>query len=256
MDIEDEIYCRDLLRNELAKRKSNNSYYSLRAFARDLELGSTSLSDLLAGKRSLSKRNIDRVVEKLHLTPIQKDEMLSSGKEERKKSKGEIERLQLEEDVFRLISDWYYLAILNLAKIKNQLSKVDLIARRLGISEIEVESALITLQRLKLLRIKRGKLERTSLPLTTSRDIPSSAIRKHHKENLKLAEISLENDSLERREFTSITCTADPVQMKKAKDYLMRAKRRVVKILEGGVPSEVYTLSFQLFPLTKKVSKK
>ena len=54
-----------LLKDELQKRKEKNRSYSLRAFARDLGIGATSLSDLFNGKRKLSPKNVTKVMDKL-----------------------------------------------------------------------------------------------------------------------------------------------------------------------------------------------
>ena len=40
-------------------------------------------------------------------------------------------------------------------------------------------------------------------------------------------------------------------QLEKAKNILMSTKRKIAELLETGNPTEIYTLSFQLFPLTK-----
>jgi len=248
MAVMKEDYCIELLKNELAVRKSKNPSYSLRAFARNLGIGSTSLSDALANKRKLSKTNLERIVEKLNLSPAQK-EMLFLEHSQGKK----VERpphLEVNEDMFRLIADWYYLGILSLARTKGAKFEVNWVARRLGIEKLQAEVALTRLERLKLIENRRGCLRRTSEPISTTREIASKAIRKHHMDNLELARTSLEDEKVESREFSSVTMAINPKNLKKAKDYLMKVKDRVCEILEQGELKEVYTLSFKLFPLT------
>ena len=244
-------YCREVLKQEFTRRKDRNSMYSLRAFARDLEIGSTSLSDVLSCKRKLSKNNILKISKILSFSPEQESLILEELKGATKKTNDEIQRLQVAEDTFRLISDWYYLAILNLSKIKSNQGNKEWVARRLGITEIEAQTALELLIRMKFIEIKNNKIIRTSLPLSTTRDVPSLAIRKHHRENLRLAEISMDLENVHLREFSSITMPVDMKNLEKAKDFLMKVKRKVAKILDNENATEVYTLSFQLFPLTK-----
>jgi hypothetical protein len=249
-------YCGQILNRELSERKAKNSYYSLRAFARDLGIGSTSLSDVLANKRSLSKTNIEKVSDKLGLSPIDIDLMLGETKgRTAREDLEEKQRLQLEEDTFRLIADWYHLAILSLAKIPGSLADPCWLSERLGITVSEAELALNTLKRLGFIEIKRGKIYRTTVSLSTTRDIPSSAIRKYHRSNLRLAEDSLEQVNVELREFSSMTMAIDPDKLPQAKDILMRTKRRISKLLESGKAKEVYTLTFQLFPVTTAVKE-
>ena len=103
--------CQKILLNELNIRKEKNAMYSLRAFARDLEIGSTSLSDVLSGKRLLSKKNLEKISETLSLSPLEIEFLKGELKGNyTARSAIEVERLQLEEDSFRLIADWYYFA--------------------------------------------------------------------------------------------------------------------------------------------------
>jgi uncharacterized protein (TIGR02147 family) len=243
-------YGRQILTEEFRNRRERNSAYSLRAFSRDLGIGVTSLSDFFADKRQLSKSSMKRVAEALRLSDQQRDFFLS----DRTKpfTKKEAEQMLLEEDQFRLIADWYYLAVLNLARIKENKSDPLWIAKRLGISIDEAREALVRLQRMNFLKIEGKKLVRTTQTLATTRDIPSSAIRKHHAHGLRLAESSLLNDSVDLREFSSSTIAINPAKVKQAKEILLKTKLKLTELLRDANPTEVYMLSFQLFPLTKR----
>ena len=78
MEIEhpDKSY-RTTLLDELTRRKNKNPSYSLRAYARDLGISSTSLSDVLSAKRNLSRKNALKVAEKLGYTSVQTESLLS-----------------------------------------------------------------------------------------------------------------------------------------------------------------------------------
>ena len=155
------------LLNELTIRQNRNSSYSLRAFARDLDLGVASLSDFFKGKRDLSKSNWVKVSQKLHLSPQEAEKLLL--REDVSQGQKQPDREVLKEDVFRLIADWYYLAILNLARLRNSKSEPQWLASRLGLDVEVVSEALARLLRLKLVRIQKGKLIRTAKPLTTTK---------------------------------------------------------------------------------------
>lgn len=245
-----EMNVKTLLLQELAKRQTRNSSYSLRAFARDLGLGSTTLSDVLADKRSLSKSNLEKVMGKLLVSPIEKEMLWSQYREGANKIEVD-DRMVMEEDAFRLIADWHYLAILNLAKIPDNRATPLWIAKRLGISTQEAESALERLLRMELLKKNRNRLVRTAKPLTTSKDIPSAAIRKHHTQNLQLAEQSLHRDPVETRQFYSMTVAVNPEKLPLVKDIIFKTRKKIGDLLEDGPLSEVYTFSFQLFPITR-----
>jgi uncharacterized protein (TIGR02147 family) len=241
--------CLDLLNNELSLRKTRNSAYSLRAFARDLGVSPTAISDFLNGKRQLSKTNLQRICDSLNLSPLQKETLFESKKNLIINDEEETQRMILADDTFRVIADWYYLAILNLAKIKTNKANPEWIAERLAISIENAADALERLSRLGFIKIKRGKLHRTAQALGTLRDIPSYAIKKHHSDNLELAKEALHNVPVELREFSSTTMAISVSQLAKAKDLLMKSKHKVASVLEKGDADSVYVLSFQLFPL-------
>ncbi len=245
-------FCLEILKREFEQRRLRNSSYSLRAFARDLQVSITALSEVMAGKRDLSRKNLGRMIEALHLSPVE-CEMLLDRKIER--TPQELARLHLQDEEFRLIADWYHLAILNLAKIKDNKAKPAWVAQRLGLSMAEATEALARLRKLKLLEVKAGRLVRTAAPISTSRDIPSAAIKKYHKDHLILAERSLMEDPVEVREFSSVVMAMNPEKLSDAKEYLMKAKRKVSEMLQKGESKEVYVLSFQMYPLTKTLNR-
>lgn len=246
-----ELTIKNLLLQELTRRQSRNSAYSLRAFARDLGIGVTTISDVLADKRNLSKTNLQKVIERLLVSPLEQEKLWENYKHLMHRPSAVDDRTLLEEDVFRMIADWHYLAILNVIKLKDFNGTSAWVAARLGLKEEEVDEAFERLERLELVRKNRDTYTRTKKSLSTTRDIPSAAIRKHHSQNLTLAEQSLHRDPVETREFASITLAVNPAKLSLAKDLLLRTRKKIVELLDNGDTSEVYTLSFQLFPLTK-----
>jgi len=66
-----------------------------------------------------------------------------------------------------------------------------------------------------------------------------------------LAERSLYEDQVEVREISSSTIAINPAKLKQAKEILTKTKKRLTALLMDENPSEVYALSFQLFPLSK-----
>ena len=220
----------------------------MRAFARDLNLGVGSLSEVLSGKRELSKSNLMKVLQNIDIKPEQKKLLL---KKEIQKSQTpeDVHRLLLD-DQFKLISDWYYLAILNLAKLRSNKASVKWITKRLHIEPYQCIEALERLQRLNLLKIEKNRLVRTSQSLTTSSELPSTAIRKHHAQNLVLAEKSLHRDPVHLREFASVTMPVNLKNLPKLKALLLKTRKKAADLVEDANATEVYTLSFQFFPLT------
>ena len=246
-----ELNYRTILLDEFAARREKNTSYSLRAFARDLEVSTTCLSDVLSGKRHLSKKNALKVSDKLHLPPSQTNFLLNQlgfrSSKEHEKAEFEV----LDEDTFSLVSHWYYFAIISLCKIGIK-DDPKIIGKRLGISEFEARGAVGRLKRLKLVATRAGMLKHTTKTLSTSRDIPSSAIRKYHKQNLEIASQKLEDTAISQRDFSSITFPADLSKLDEAKELILEFKRRVARLMETDNATEAYTFALQLFPVSKE----
>lgn len=66
------------LAEHLANKQKVNSRYSLRAFARDLSMDSSTLSQIIRGKRSLPISAADRVAALLNLTGQERENFMQS----------------------------------------------------------------------------------------------------------------------------------------------------------------------------------
>ncbi|MBI2522032.1 MAG: TIGR02147 family protein [Bdellovibrio sp.] len=242
-------FCREIIQREYLKRKSKNQAYSLRAFSNYLGIGIASLSSFIAGKRNLSKKNMIKVADRLSLPPLEQELFISQAN--KKTSSVDIERLQLQEDTFHLISDWYHYGILELCAIKSHKNSSSWVAWKLGISELEATLAINRLMKLGLLKKRGTNFYRDTPPLTTKTDVPDRAIRSRHHQILELAKISLEHDPIDKRHFWETTFALSPEKYEEAKKLIIASSRKIVKLLESGTPKEVYSLSINLFPLKK-----
>jgi uncharacterized protein (TIGR02147 family) len=244
-------YQRFLLQ-ELTSRKSRNQSYSIRAFARDLNVSVTALSEVLSGKRDLSRKNALKVADRLCLSPEITRRLL---REIRKTARDELEindYQSLQEDTFRILSDWYYFAILNLSLIKSNRATPKWIGQRLGISVLEARSGLLLLRRLGFLKIEEGKLVRTSLPLFFNPSTMPTALKKFQHQILNRAHLSIDNDPVDDRYVTSFVLPVDKTKLAPAKKAALNFQKKLMQLLEEGEATEVYAMSFQLFPLTRK----
>lgn len=238
-------FCQEFLITEFEKRQLRNPSYSIRAFARDLGIGKTTIFEVMKGLRQLSSSNIEVIASRLALD----EETLKCFQED--SSNSDRGRTVVLEDEFQLIKDWHFLAILNLAKLPNNKCDSHWIAERLGLSIELAENSLETLLQLKLLENRNGKLFRTATPLTTATDVPSESIREHHRQSMEIAAAAMKEVSVELRDFTSVTYALHPEKIPDIKKVILSFHRKLGKILKTDNATEVYRLNIQFFPLTK-----
>lgn len=239
-----------VIQNDFEFRKSKTYSYSLRRYATFLELSPAQLSQLISGKRALSKKMAGKICEKLTLSPFEKEKFVLSALSSTQDISSSESHVQLADDEFALIADWYHFAILSLSETRHTKASALWISKRLGIDHGKAREALERLERLGILELKNGKLKQLKKNIRTTSDIPSAAIRKYHRQNLQLASDKIETIKPEAREFTAITMSINPKKLKDAKKMINDFKRKLCDLLQDGEPSEVYTFSAQLFPVS------
>lgn len=241
-------YTQNFLKKEFKKRCQRNPHYSLRAFARDLGIARTSISDVIAGKRRLSLGNISKVAKALDLKDSEIDALKSESKQTWLQLMNQNQRRTLSDEEFSFIFSWQYYAILNLANIQNNKSAPQWIATRLGIDKKRAKDSLETLKRLDMIQTKNGRMIRTAQVLQTKIDVPSHHVRNQHRQFLNLAEESLDNVDISLRDIASVTFSIDSSKIPLAKEMLLDFRRKLVDRLQSDDNDEVYTLCTLLFP--------
>jgi uncharacterized protein (TIGR02147 family) len=243
------------LRQEYLNRRKKNPAYSLRAFARSLAMSPAGISQILSRKRPLTRKRIIKVFERLCLPPGERLRLLESFQlNESNLSPAPLREEDYEllaDDSYQLIVEWYHFAILSLMETTDFKPDSKWIADRLGISTVEVSSALDRLERLRFIRQVDGKLIKLKGRTRTSTDIASSALRQAHRSFLQATSAKLDEVPLDRRDVSLMTIACDISRLPEAKRRIANFRRSLSEYLESGNSTEVYTISIQLMQLTK-----
>lgn len=233
------------LLEELTKARARNPSYSMRAFALRIGVNQSVISQVLSGKRPLTRKTAQRILEGLGQAPSTIHQTLEGPAEEKSAY------TSLGADSFQLVSEWYHYAILSLAETEGFRGTPKWVATRLGISPQTAKEALDRLLRLELLAHKVGKVVATGKQLEAISAVPNVALRKANQENLSLAESALAAVPVELRDFTAITLCFDPDRIEDARAMIKAFRRSFDRAMEAGRKREVYKLCIQLFPLSK-----
>lgn len=241
-----------LLTRTLEERKARNPLYSLRSFARQLDLSPALLSLLINGKQELSPKAAGKIATHLSLSPRECRDYLGiqtggGGGAPTKKQRNKF--MEVSADDFALIADWYHYGILALAQLENNAVDMKWIASRLGISKREATLGYNRLKNLGYIVETGNGFRQTSTSLTTSTDVPSSAIRKHHRQNLLHAEETLDGVHVNERFFSSFTTAIALEDYEFVSDEIAKFQRKLAAKLKKRVKKNaVYTFSAQFFP--------
>lgn len=246
-----------LLQEELAHLKSVNPQFSLRSFAKRLQLNPAALSQILNGKRNVSEKLAQIILNQLAPAPEKAAQVLNQFKEQSLLQKlnfqeSHKEQLQLDMDQYQVVAEWQYYAILCLAETEDFQSDPQWIAQRLGLSVNKVNLAIERLLRLELLyQDENDKLMVKPISLRTTEDIANSSLKRRHEDNLNSAKNALWEIAPEDREISFRTMAINPDKLPEAKLLIREFKEKISNFLEEGAQQEVYEFSVQLFPRTQ-----
>lgn len=249
---------RELLKLELQKRSAANARYSLRAFARDLQINPSHLSKILRGQVTVSEEKFQLFADRLklptsELQKIRKTEMLRA---EIGQCRDWLERVEKQIEILtgegrKLPSscEWIHCALLALSETDDFQSSPAWLAARLGVSQGEVEQGLRWLQNAGAIVFdKDGHWKRIPLPPTGEAAIGKIQCR-------QFLQRALENfDHKEAGLHTGLTIAVDGSEMEKIQQYILIFQRALEHMIEetGEKKDSVYQMSVSFFPLTRK----
>ncbi len=258
-----------ILAEILSERSTANPSYSLRAFARDLQVSPQQLSNVMNGHRGLGPVMAEKVVQRLGLDRNQKDLFLESlkakfskSKIQRKISKSKMKSIEtltttknLEMDLFKIISNWHHLTLVELIKItKTKSHTLSWFSKRLGIPEQEVKFSLERLERLNLItKVSKG-WQAIQDVVIADKDISTDSVKNFHKQVLEKAMTALSFQNINERYGSSSTIPIKVKDLDLAKKMIQKFRIDFDEALsdtEDG--EEVYGLSFQFFKLTNSI---
>lgn len=241
------------LQREFTRRCHKNPKYSLRAFARLLKTDPSTLSQFLSGKRNASTKIILKMCSALGASPDVQEKLVG------KKSKNfdsHDNYVEMAMDVFHSMSDWYHIAILELASSENFNPSSAIIAKQLGITATEAFAAIERLKRLELLVEVKGRLQKSDLNLTNfSPGITSSAHKSLQRQFLTKALDAVDNCPQEEKDITAITMCINQDNLPEARKLITEFRRKMSAFLEDGKQTRVYNLAIQLYPISNKILK-
>lgn len=275
MGMDTETTYRDILKNKLEERCKANPHYSMRAFARDMNVTPDMISRVFNGKKGLSEKTAEKIATSLGFTHDEKDfftnlviESDARSKEKRNLATAKLAKYRsqsttmtktrtMQLDVFSVISDWYHFAIMELMLLDSFKSSSRWISRKLGINEKQTELAIERLIRLGLVdKDEKGNLSADDEFIDVLSGPPSDAIKNFHKQVMEKNLQALYTQTVDEREFSSMILAFDKSNLKKAQELIRNFSENFEKNLpEPKNKNSVYNLAIQFCRIDNKLSE-
>ncbi|HET9236343.1 MAG TPA: DUF4423 domain-containing protein [Oligoflexus sp.] len=262
---------RDILQHELDARCARKELYSMRAFARDLEVPVSCLSSVLSRKSHFSKSNIYKISFNLQKPEPVESYFLNLALSEIEAPgdpyhpnyltarKVREEHLFLKAEVpHRMLNSWSLkpLILKLILGIEGEIKTNEALQKRLGVSEKDLQQMLDDLQSI-------GWIERSAdghdskLRFVEIGDAGNAYdIRELHKKGMHHALKCLETHTADERHFYSAFFTMSPDDSAKVAKQLKALARNLAESQEESVLGhEAYVMGTFLVPLTHPDSR-
>lgn len=259
------VQYQDFLLEEFRTRRSRNPNYSLRAFARDLGMPASKLSQNLRGLCGISVAKAETIADKLQLREDDRQLFLALVESQHARSRvarqqaaTSLERFrrdrmeELSAEKFSVMRDWYHAAILEMTEMTGFKSDPTWIASRLDIPVETVNEAVARLVEVELLDTREEPWRQTKKDLEVPSGLPSRSVREHHKQILSKAMVAVDEVGVDEREYSSQTFAIPRTALPELKSMIREFQRKVGRLTYGVRPDDVYELSIQLFPLLER----
>jgi uncharacterized protein (TIGR02147 family) len=261
-----QINYRQFLKGTLANKKAENPNYSLRAFSQKIGLSVSYLSEVLSNKKSISLETAFRIALKLNLTEQESQYFFTlvqleneTDPEDKQELVERLNRLNpnrgitdLSLDIFKIVSDWYHFAILELTYLKNFKLTAESVANKLNIDKLIAEEAIDRLLRLELLeKLKNGNFKKTNAQILAQSHVPNRALKLHHQQLLEKAKLALVEQLPSNRISNSHILPIDKADIKIIDQIIDECISKIINIsTKSKNKNEVYCLSTHFFNLT------
>lgn len=244
------------LRQLLQRRLEKNPRYSLRAFSKSVGVSHSLLSQILSNQRPLTAQTAQRISERLNLPP-QQQVLLKRKTESSSRSVLNEEWTEMDLEQYALIAEWQHFAILSLLETKDFKMSPESVSKRLNISPLLAKVSIERLKRLNYIgQDEKGTWRQIVPPFKIENKVSTIATKKCHLQMLRKAAESLREDPIEYRDHSGTVFAVDPQHVSYAVQRIREFRRQLCTELESfGTPKEVYALTVQFFPLSKRGQK-
>ena len=252
---------RDVIKSEFQNRRVRNRRFTLRAFAKTLNLDSGSLSAIIRGKRKLPKTHWTLLAEQLRLSGRRRTGFFKSLSQEQRLAhldfvEGTRSKTVIAEHTYiQITTEWEYFVTLCLMDLKKFKLTSQALAEVLGVSLARADEVITVLARSGFIVLRGGDFKKVHRDLTTTEDRASKVLQISHGNDLRLAAEKLGALNHLEREFTSVILAAGHRDLPKMKSWLRKMRDDFENLFEDSNGDQVFQLNIQMFPVTNRIQK-
>jgi transcriptional regulator with XRE-family HTH domain/DNA-binding Lrp family transcriptional regulator len=243
-------YFQVLLNQKYKHSKLINKSYSLRAFADKLEISSGDISELMTGKRRISKKRALKISNKIALTKA--EEITLSELFQNDKS---LPRQKISLDQNFMEQSHIYIPLMCLLELDELPDSLENMAKALNLTPEELEDALRVLESKGLIHKINQVYKMSQKSLITTEDIPDKVYNTALQKDFESMITALNDVPVHARECTSITFAGSSENLEDLKKEIRTFRDRISILSSKNSKNEVYRLTIGLIPVLQRNAK-
>ena len=240
----------DFLHSKYLERQQRNAQYSLRSFSRDIGISSGRLTNLLKGRDIPGDETVEKFFAIFNVAEEERFKLKKIIYSQKYLRRGSGFSKQLNEEEFNRISDWKTWSVFTMFQSSDFFPSSAWFSQKLKLSVEEIDVSLEKLLGTGLIVQTEEFYELVCESVTTTNDVPSTAIRKFHKEFIPVGVKSLDKVPVDQRDVSSLTFCIDKNMLPEYKKALTEFRAKLSQIArQNQVSNELYQLNIQFFPV-------
>lgn len=257
---------REYLLQSYQQKRGKNMQYSLRAFARDLAISPSRLSEVMAGKGQLSGKKAQLIAKNLKFPAAKaryfcdlvdvataKSQAIRDAARKRLAAADHAQaKVYLEHQVFEPIARWQNIAIWSYLSLPAYDGDLAALAASLKLDLMEVCHSLHQLRRARLVDRVNGRWVSVVEEFSSGDGEPSHVIRKYHDSVAALGRASIEGQTFAERHLETMIMPFASGRLAEVSQRIGDfAQSLMDEFGDGAGIDRVYALSLQFFRLGK-----
>lgn len=253
------------LAHELERRRTANKSYSQSAFARDIGMSASRLSEVLKDNSPLSTRSAHTIASRLKLNELEREFLFlmlaynfGKTKDVRTKAWNEMRKrrtlgdYKLERNNFSILNRWYYIPIMEYVTADNHPTYLS-IAEKIGVSETLVATVVGELEAVGYIYRSGPGWKKSDELSKFENPAGSDVIRNYHKEYLSHAQKYIDQQPLARRKYMTSVLRIRESDLEQARREIEIFNQNFIKKYSRNQESKlVYCLANQFYEIMER----
>ncbi|HEX7675943.1 MAG TPA: TIGR02147 family protein [Bdellovibrio sp.] len=249
------------LKQLLEEKKNRNPRISLRSIAAKMGMPPGRVSELLAGKRNLTSKHLEKFCRALKVSSDEGISLKLQLEAEKDFEEPSAYRKVFTAEQTSKLTDWKPYALMcflqtddyaTMAQLNsNPLDQMKAISQKLSMSYTEIESLIEIMLAVNFIEWKDVLWRPTHTVASAGHsNVPSKVVQEAHHSALELAKNKLFKVDVTQRDFSFMTIAMNPEDLEKARKMIRTFRRKFAVDLEKGKKKSVYQISIQFFPIS------